>query len=118
MEQNKVSAAVKFVAGMAVCPIVAVLLTLLLRDGDPIRLAAPAICLQVVIVTALFVGRLPAAIGAVLSAITFAVWLFPPYGSFWIHDPTERIVLALFQLTAVIIALVSPGKSSRNGWKL
>lgn len=103
--------AVKFIAGMAVCPAAAVFLTFYLRGGDTIKLAAPAICLQIVIVTALFLGRVPAMIGAVLAGFTFALLLYPPYGSLWIHDPTERIVITLFQLVALIVALVSPRKS-------
>jgi K+-sensing histidine kinase KdpD len=96
---------------MAVCPAVAVFLTFFLRGGDTIRLAAPAICLQLVIVTALFLGRVPAMIGAVLAGFTFALLLYPPYGSLWIHDPTERIVITLFQLAALVVALISPRKT-------
>lgn len=98
----------KTLAGVAVCTATAVVLTLLLRDGATIRLAAPVICIQTVIIAALFWGRLSALVGAVVAGITFALWLYPPYGHLWISDPAERITLTLFELAAVCIVCVSP----------
>ena len=99
--------------GTLVCAATAGLLTLLLRDGATIRLAAPAICIQVVVVTALFLGRTAAFIGAILAGITFALWLYPPYGHLWIHDPGERIMLTLFEVFALCVALIAPPRPSR-----
>ena len=103
-------ATLKFFAGIAVCGVSALLLTFFLRGGDSIRLAAPVLCIQVVIVSALYLGRVPALIGAVIAGMTFALWLYPPYGSLWIHDPAERVVLTLFQLTSLGVTQISPPK--------
>lgn len=101
--------------GVVLCTFTAVLLSVLLTDGPEIRLAAPAICLQGVIVTALFCGRLAGLIGSAAAGLTFALWLFPPIGSLVISNPSDRVMLTLFQLTAVLAALLSPAHSSRLG---
>jgi K+-sensing histidine kinase KdpD len=98
----------KNIAGTAVCAATALSLTLFLRDGTTIRLAAPVICIQVIIITALFSGRLSALIGAILAGVTFALLLYPPYGHLWIHDPAERITLTLFELAALCVVRLSP----------
>ena len=111
----------KNLAGTAVCAATALSLTLFLRDGATIRLAAPAICIQVVIITALFWGRLSAFIGAIIAGMTFALWLYPPYGHLWVHDPAERVTLTLFEVAALcVVRLSPPDRSSANppksGW--
>lgn len=98
-------------AGIAVCTLAAVVLTVLLKDGGTMSLAAPVICIQVVIITALWLGRWPALIGAVIAGLMFKIWLYPPFDSLWIHDPAQRIVLTIFQLTAVAVAVISPRKA-------
>jgi K+-sensing histidine kinase KdpD len=108
----------RFFAGIAVCAVTAVALTFFLRDGGTIRLAAPALSLQVVIVTALCWGRLPALIGAVIAGMAFALWLYPPYGSLWVHDPFERVVLTIFQLTALGITRLSPRAMPPDGIRI
>jgi K+-sensing histidine kinase KdpD len=99
--------------GVVLCTFTAGLLSVLLIDGPETRLAAPAICLQGVIVTSLFCGRLAGLIGSATAGLTFALWLFPPIGSLVISNPADRMVLTLFQLTAVLAALLSPAHSSR-----
>ena len=110
---------IKNLAGIAVCAATAFALTMFLRDGTIIRLAAPAICIQAVIITALFWGRTAAFIGAIIAGFTFALWLSPPYGHLWIHDPAERVVLTLFELAALGVVVVSPrspsGATPHNG---
>jgi K+-sensing histidine kinase KdpD len=110
-----VSVALKYLAGIAVCGVTALMLTFFLRGGGSIRLAAPVLCLQVVIVAALYLGRVPALIGAVIAGLTFALWLYPPYGHLWIHDPAERVVLTLFQLTALGVTQILPRTKLRSG---
>lgn len=102
----------KTLAGIAVCAATAASLTLLLRDGANIRLAAPVICIQTVIIAAMFWGRLSALIGAVVAGLTFALWLFPPYGHLWITDPSERITLTLFELAALCVIVLAPPSRS------
>ena len=99
-------------AGIAVCTATAGVLTAFLRDGASIRLVAPAICIQAVIVTALFWGRIAALIGAILAGVTFALWLYPPYGHLWIHDPGERVMLTLFEFAAMCVVVISPRSAS------
>lgn len=108
--------ALRLFAGIAVCTVTAALLSILLRDGATIRLAAPVICIQVVIVTAVCWGRWPALIGAVMAGFTFALLLYPPYGSLWIHDPAERVVLTLFQLIALAITQILPRSLPSSMW--
>lgn len=105
----------KFMAGIAACAATAALLTTYLRDVGTIRLAAPAICLQVVIATALLAGRIPALIGALLADLMFALWLFPPYGTAWVSDPTERVVLTLFLIASLVITMILPRPWPRAG---
>ncbi len=107
-------ATVRCLTGIAVCALPAAMLCFFLRDGATLRLVAPILCLQVVIVAALHLGRWPAVMGAVIAGFTFALLLYPPYGSLWIHDPAERVVLTLFQLIAVIVAWISPRRTSPN----
>jgi two-component system sensor histidine kinase KdpD len=99
--------------GLAACSVAASLLIIVLQDGRDVRLAAPAVCLQVVILTALFFGRWPALIGSVLASLTFALFLFPPLGSLAIDDPRERAALTLFQLFSVFVAYLSPSTPPR-----
>jgi K+-sensing histidine kinase KdpD len=104
--------ALKSLLGIGLCTGTAVLLSIFLNDSSAdIRLAAPAICLQAVIVTSLCWGRLPGLIGAVTASLTFAIWLFPPIGSIAVHDPTDRIMLILFQVSALGVVWMSPRHS-------
>ncbi len=108
----------KNIAGTVVCAGTALSLTLFLRDGATIRLAAPAICIQAVIITALFWGRTSALIGAIIAGFTFALWLYPPYGHLWIHDPGERVMLTVFEIAALcVVFLTPPDPSSTRGKK-
>lgn len=76
-------------------------------------MSAPVICLQTVILASLFWGRLSGLAGGLFASLTFAIWLFPPIGSLAIHDPVDRIMLVIFLLSAFVIVLLSPHKSSR-----
>ena len=105
---------IKTLAGIAVCAATALSLTMFLRDGTTIRLAAPAICIQAVIITALFWGRTSAFIGAIIAGVTFALWLYPPYGHLWVRDPAERVTLTLFELAALCVVRLTPPDSSRT----
>lgn len=111
----------KNIAGTVVCAATAFSLTLFLRDGATIRLAAPAICIQVVIITALFWGRMSALIGAIIAGMTFALFLYPPYGHLWIHDPAERVMLTVFEIAALCVVRLTPPDSTNTsrrkfGW--
>ena len=103
--------ALKSVFGIGACAGVAVLLSMFLDDSPDARLAAPAICLQVVIAATLYWGRLAGLIGSVIATLTFETLLFPPVGSFVVPDPTERTMLILFQLSAIGVVLLSPRRA-------
>jgi K+-sensing histidine kinase KdpD len=114
MESN-LRIALKSLLGVAFCAGTALLLSIFLNDSSAdIRLAAPAICLQAVIVTSLYWGRLPGFVGAVTASLTFAIWLFPPIGSLAVHNPRDRMMLILFQLSALGVVWMSPRQSSRE----
>jgi K+-sensing histidine kinase KdpD len=106
----------KSIFGIAACAGTAVLLTVFLKDGEDIRPAAPAICLQAVIFTSVYWGRLSGIIGSITASLTFAIFLFPPIGSMAIHDPTERVMLTLFQLAALVVFFISPRNSCSDMW--
>ena len=91
----------KLLFGIAACVGTAVLLTILLKDGEDFRPAAPAICLQAVVFSSVYWGRLSGIVGSVTASLTFDIFLFPPIGSIAIHDPIERAMLTLFQLAAL-----------------
>jgi K+-sensing histidine kinase KdpD len=97
--------------GITACVGTAVLLTIFLRDGEDVRPAAPAICLQAVIFASVYWGRLSGIIGSVSASLTFDIFLFPPIGSMAIRDPLERAMLMLFQLAALGVFLISPRNS-------
>ena len=106
----------KSLFGIAACAGTAVLLTIFLKDGEDIRPAAPAICLQAVIFASVYWGRLSGIIGSITASLTFAIFLFPPTGSLVIRDPTERVMLTLFQLAALGVFFISPRSSCSEMW--
>jgi K+-sensing histidine kinase KdpD len=106
----------KSLFGIAACVGTAVLLTIFLKDGGDVRPVAPAICLQAVIFASVYWGRLSGIIGSVTASLTFDIFLFPPIGSFVIQNPTERVMLTLFQLAALGVFLISPRNSCSDMW--
>jgi hypothetical protein len=97
--------------GVAICAGTAFLLSIFLSDGGESRLAAPVLCLLVAISTSSYFGRLSGFIGSVVASLTCALLLFPPVGSFVVHDPAARTMLILCQLTAVGVLLIWPRHS-------
>jgi K+-sensing histidine kinase KdpD len=106
----------KLLFGIAACVGTAVLLTIFLKDGEDVRPAAPAICLQAVIFASVYWGRLSGIIGSITASLTFDIFLFPPIGSMAIHDPIERVMLTLFQLAALGVFFISPRNSCSEMW--
>ncbi len=100
--------------GVAVCAATAVVLCVFLNDSADLRLVAPAVCLQVVIVASLHWGRLSGLVGAVLSGLIMGVFLFPPIGSLAIHDAMERLMLTGFVAGSLFVALIVPRDSRRE----
>lgn len=103
-----VAASAKLFAGVFVCVVGAVLLSLTFNDDASIRVLALLMCLVVVLVTALFCGRWAATLGGISASLTFAVLLFPPFGSLQIKDHAERVMLVLFQVTAIVLSFLGP----------
>lgn len=101
------------VLGAGFCAGIAAFLCAFTNDGWEFRLSAPIICLQTIILASLFWGRLASLVGGISAGLTFAIWLFPPVGSLAIHNPVDRIMLAVFVLGALVIALLSPTHRSR-----
>ena len=99
--------------GVALCIATAVLLCVFLKDSADLRLVAPAICLQIVIVASLHWGRLAGLMGTVLAGFILALFLFPPIGSLAIYDATERLMLTGFEACSVLVVLLVP-RSSRS----
>ena len=106
--EGSMSTALKCCFGFAVCTGVALFLSKFLSDGGEIRLAAPALCLLVVISTSMYWGRLAGLIGSVAASLTLAYLLYPPDNSFAVQEPAAQIVLILFQLSAIGAVLITP----------
>ena len=99
--------AVRFLLGVVACAGTAALLCVFLREEGDIKRVAPVICLQVVIAMSLLVGRLAGMIGSIVASLTFALFLFPPYGSLAIESPAERVILTSFQFISLGVALMA-----------
>ena len=104
-------AALRSCLGIAICFGTAAFLSILLSDGGEIRLAAPVLCLIVVVSTSLYWGRHAGFIGSVAATLTLAVLLFPPLGSLYVQETGARTVLVLFQLSAIGAVLITPRNS-------
>ena len=104
-------------AGVAICVAAAALLCILLNDSADSRFIAPAVCLQAVILVALYFGRVSALAGSAASSLILTLFLFPPLGSLAIHDRLEMGMLLVFQASSILVALISPRLRVRR-WDL
>lgn len=86
-----------------------------MNDDADVRLAAPFLCLFVVIMTAFLWGRLEAILGGAAANVTFCIFLFPPVGSLRLSDPKERVAAIAFQLIAIGAAFLAPAKLTVEG---
>jgi uncharacterized protein DUF4118 len=101
-------ASLKYLGGIAFCVGSAIFLSVLMNDDADIRLAAPFICIFVVVLAAFLWGRLAAILGAVAADVTFCFVLFPPLGSIRVNDPVERKMLVAFQVVAICLSFLAP----------
>ena len=105
--------ALKSIVGVVACASTATAVSSFLAGAGEIRMAGPFVCFLLVIVTAMLVGRLAAALGALCAAIVLAIWLFPPTGSIAIEEPEARIVLLAFLLLSASVTLVPKFEATR-----
>ena len=101
----------KPVIGVAICSSAALLLSQLLNEGKETRLAAPAMCLLVVIVTTIYLGRLAGILGAAAASCILAIFLYSPIGSLYVQEHAARIMLNLFLIGAVTVVLLVPRRA-------
>jgi len=94
--------------GVAICSAAAVVLCLLLDQSKEARLAAPAMCLLVVIVTSIYLGRLAGILGAAVASCVLAVFLYSPYGTLYIEEHAARMMLNFFLVGAVVVTFLVP----------
>ncbi len=99
--------------GVAICSTAAVVVCLLLNEGRDTRLAAPAMCLLVVIVTTVYLGRLAGILGAAVASCVLAVFLYSPFGTLYVKEHAARTMLNLFLIGAVAVTLLVPRRSGR-----
>lgn len=100
--------------GVAICSAAAVLLCLVLDGSRETRLAAPAICLLVVILTSVYLGRLAGILGAAAASCILAVFLYSPFGTLYVEEHAARMMLNLFLIGAAGVALLVPRRSARD----
>lgn len=96
----------KSLLAIAVCGGLACLLSFLLR-GYPIGYVVPFMFLLVVIPIAHVWGTLSGFLLAIIAGLSFALMLFPPFGSLTVRDPVDRITLVVFELAALGVAYLS-----------
>jgi K+-sensing histidine kinase KdpD len=101
--------------GVGICTVAALLLCFFLDEGRDLRLAAPAMCLLVVIVTSIYLGRLAGVFGAVAASCVLAVLLYSPFGTLYVEEHAARMMLNFLLIGAVGVALLVPRRPSRNG---
>ena len=95
-------------AGVAICSAAAVFLCLMLDEGRETRLAAPAMCLLVVIVTTIYLGRLAGILGAAAASCVLAIFLYSPIGTLYVEEHAARTMLNLFLVGAVAVCFLVP----------
>lgn len=101
-------------AGVGLCVCAAAVLSLVMRDADS-RIAAPVVCTFPVLAASLLWGRAAAILGGLAASVFFALFLFPPIGSFYVSDPAERLVLILLGSSTVVASLLSHPNRGRAG---
>jgi K+-sensing histidine kinase KdpD len=101
--------------GVAICSAAAVILCLLLNEGRETRLAAPAMCLLVVIVTTIYLGRLAGIIGAAAASCVLAVFLYSPYGTLYVEEHAARMMLNFFLIGAIVVTFLVPRHAGGDG---
>jgi hypothetical protein len=104
----------KPVIGIAVCASAALVLSLFLDGSRETRLAAPPMCLFVVIVTTIYLGRLAGILGAAAASCVLAVFLYSPFGSLYVEEHAARTMLNLFLIGALAVALLVPPRPGRD----
>ena len=104
----------KPVVGIAVCSSAALVLSVFLVGSKDTRLAAPPMCLLVVIVTTIYLGRLAGILGAAAASCVLAVFLYSPFGSLYVEEHAARTMLNLFLIGALAVALLVPPLPSRE----
>ncbi len=108
-------AKIKTFIGVVVCSSAALMLALFLNESRETRLAAPAMCLLVVIVTTIYFGRLAGILGAVAASCVLAVFLYSPFGSLYVEEHRARTMLNLFLIGAVAVVFLVPQRPAREG---
>lgn len=106
---------VKLLAGLALCVVVA--LALSVSDlFHPWRVLLPIAFVGILVLLALRYGLLVSVIGAPLAAFIFAYFLFPPLHSFQVENSVAKGNLGWMVLAGVVISyLVAPqNPSMRN----
>ena len=88
------------------CCVLAFVLSFFLRETS-VKPAAPAIFLLAVISVAHFSGRLASLLVAMVGGLSFAAFLFEPYGSLAVYSAADRIVLLMFAVAAVGVVCLS-----------
>ena len=83
---------------------------------SPLRVVVPLGFVAVLIALASRFGPLVSVVGAVLSVMVFAYFLFPPLFSLSVEDPTARENLSWMVLSAIALSylLFPPGKNKHG----
>lgn len=113
--EEKVRANLKLAIGVAVCSLAALVLALFLNESRETRLAAPPMCLLVVIVTTIYFGRLAGILGAAAASCVLAVFLYSPFGSLYVEEHAARTMLNLFLVGAAVVAFLVPRRLDQDG---
>ncbi len=99
------------VVGIAMCASAAMVLSVFLDGSRDTRLAAPPMCLLVVIVTTIYLGRMAGILGAAAASCVLAVFLYSPFGNLYVEEHAARTMLNLFLIGALAVALLVPPRN-------
>lgn len=107
--------ALALLMGVSVSVCAAALLSLLLYDHR-LKTTAPIVFLCVVVLVSVRWGMLAGFLGAAISAMVFATFLFQPIGSLQVADKTARANLAWLVLGGLVLPyLLAPENTRRTG---
>ena len=102
----------EFLLATVLCAGIAFGMSILCRNSAA-KGAVPVAILLTLAPVAYLVGRRASLVVAIVACFVFAMCLFPPYGSLFIHSKVDGIELLCFGLAAVAVVHFSPGRDAQ-----
>lgn len=103
----------KYALSLLLSSALALILTFLFREY-PIKRAVPVVFALLLVSITHFFGRVAGLLSALVGGLTFAAFLFEPYGSLAVGSTTDRVTLFCFAIFALILVYVFPQPHQRE----